>query len=295
MRVILLMGLLLVSACNPTKLKLPEVGRGELDRETAIQQEESATYQLKKQQRQVRKRLKLEQRLHEVGEKIQHAGLELCHAFGAQQDVCVYPMEYYYHPFLINAWADGNSITVTSRMIEFAKPDVYLAFVLAHEYAHNLLEHPQSSTWRAHLGGAIGAAADALARSEGIYTGGQFEDIGFEAGKLNYSQEMEYEADYLGLYILARAGYAIEEAPAFWRKMSERHPDAVYLASSHPTNPARFVALEHAIKEIKAKQAAGKALVPERQEAVATSSSAPRTSSRGPASRDVRKRVFTGR
>jgi hypothetical protein len=73
----------------------------------------------------------------------------------------------------------------------------------------------------------------------------------------------------VGLYYVARAGYDIEHAADFWRRMAVNEPKAMQGGLTHPSAPARFVALEAARDEIKAKIAAGKPLVPEMKEAEA--------------------------
>src|SRR5262249_47688028 len=40
-----------------------------------------------------------------------------------------------------NAYADGRYLVVTSAMVEFVADDAELSFVLAHELAHNILQH----------------------------------------------------------------------------------------------------------------------------------------------------------
>jgi predicted Zn-dependent protease len=80
-----------------------------------------------------------------------------------------------------------------------------------------------------------------------------------------YSKEFEAEADYVGLYLMARAGFAIEDTPNFWRRMAIAHPGSVKrgLAASHPPTPERFLALEKTVEEIDAKRARSEALLPE--------------------------------
>lgn len=43
----------------------------------------------------------------------------------------------------LNAWADGRTVSVTAKMMRFAAEDDALAFVIAHEMAHNLLGHAE--------------------------------------------------------------------------------------------------------------------------------------------------------
>jgi Peptidase family M48/PDZ domain len=43
----------------------------------------------------------------------------------------------------LNAWSDGRTVAVTSRMMEFVPDNGELAFVVAHEMSHNILRHAE--------------------------------------------------------------------------------------------------------------------------------------------------------
>ncbi len=83
------------------------------------------------------------------------------------------------------------------------------------------------------------------------------------AGGGAFSVEFEREADYVGLYMMARAGYAIETAPNFWRRMAMRDPKSIEHASSHPSTADRAASLDGAVDEIRRKQSQQLALLPE--------------------------------
>jgi predicted Zn-dependent protease len=114
-------------------------------------------------------------------------------------------------------------------------------------------------------GAGIGLVFDILAAVAGVNTGGDFMRIGAGAGAGAFSQDFEAEADYVGVYLMARGGYDIGLAPNFWRRMAVIHPGSIKTnhSSTHPSAPERFVALEGAVGEIRAKLAAGKPLTPE--------------------------------
>jgi predicted Zn-dependent protease len=77
-----------------------------------------------------------------------------------------------------------------------------------------------------------------------------------------YSIANEKQADYVGLYFMARARYDITAAEAFWRRLNET-TRATAVNVTHPTGEARLGALQAAIAEIKAKQKAKKPLEPD--------------------------------
>jgi predicted Zn-dependent protease len=99
-----------------------------------------------------------------------------------------------------------------------------------------------------------------------VNTGGEFTKQGGAAGAMTYSQDFEREADYVGLYILARSGRPFANSPNFWRRMAQESPGSIKYASSHPTSAERFVRLEKVVAEIEGKQAQGAPLLPELKE-----------------------------
>ncbi len=89
-----------------------------------------------------------------------------------------------------------------------------------------------------------------------------------------YSQDFEAEADYVGLYVMARAGYDFHDAVTVWRRMAVNSPGAITMASDHPATSERFVALQAAIQEIDAKVAQGQKLLPNEQGSATTAAAA---------------------
>lgn len=161
----------------------------------------------------------------------------------------------------LNAFADGTRVVVEPGMMRFAD-DTELAFVLSHEMAHNLMGHVTALKTNVATGAIAGTLADRFLESQGYATGGKLAELGTQYGRYRFSPEFEYEADYVGLYIMARSGYDYTKGPEFWRRMTAASPDAAGGGPTHPGNAERYVAMQSAINEIKAKQAAGQPLVP---------------------------------
>ncbi|MDA1369724.1 MAG: M48 family metallopeptidase [Proteobacteria bacterium] len=169
--------------------------------------------------------------------------------------VCDYQVELVLRDEL-NAFADGDAVFLTRRMLRFTDDDKELALVIAHELAHNIMDHipkRQQNYW-------VGAVIDIAANTQGVDTDGFFSDMTSRA----YSHEFEAEADYVGMYILARTGTDLDGASYFWRRMAIESPGNIDSHSlSHPATAERFLALEAAILEINEKKAAGSPLNPE--------------------------------
>jgi membrane-associated protease RseP (regulator of RpoE activity) len=158
----------------------------------------------------------------------------------------------------INAFSDGENIVVFTGLMRITENDDELAFVVAHEIAHNVLGHVRKRRGNVLLGSILDIL---LAGVTGVSTGGLFGRIGGAA----YSQGFEFEADYAGLYIAARAGHDVSGAANFWRRLAAEHPRSMEkaFAATHPSTPERFVAMEKTINEIKEKQKLGQPLIPE--------------------------------
>lgn len=162
----------------------------------------------------------------------------------------------------INAFADGERVIFTTGMMRFIQSDDELALVMGHEFAHNFRGHIDAKRGNATAGQVIGTLLDILAAAGGVNTGGAMGNSLAQLGAGAFSQGFEAEADYAGLYVMARAGYPIDDAPNFWRRMAVANPNGITHASSHPATPERFVALGATIREIKEKQATGRPLLP---------------------------------
>jgi Zn-dependent protease with chaperone function len=153
----------------------------------------------------------------------------------------------------INAYANGRELTVTSGLLRFLGADGEIAVIVGHEIAHNVMGHNSGV-------GAPGIAA--------LYDffGLGVKPRGAGAGPtLPINQAFEAEADYVGLYLMARAGFPIEAAPGVYRRFAVSAPSSIIARSgaSHPSSPARVVMLGDTVREIAAKRAGGQPLFPD--------------------------------
>lgn len=201
-------------------------------------------------------------RLGPIAARVSRASGSMCRDLHGSSRDCSFTVILNPHEHGLNAHADGQNVVIYPAMIDFARNDNHLAFVIAHEFAHNIMGHVSAQRQNVSLGTLLGTVADVAAGAGGMNTQGVFGQVGSQQGMLHYSSAFEAEADYVGLYILARAGFRIEEAPDFWRMMSLAEPDAVYISSSHPNNPARTIAMTKTVGEIRAKQRARQPLIP---------------------------------
>jgi membrane-associated protease RseP (regulator of RpoE activity) len=162
----------------------------------------------------------------------------------------------------INAFADGRNIHVNRPMLRLATTDDELALVIAHEIAHDGQHHIQAKAHNARILGIPGLLLDIAEAANGVDTHGAFSKAGAQFGMAHAAAGFEAEADYVGMYYMARAGYGTDGVEEFWRKMAVEAPDAIFVKSDHPPTPDRFLAIAAAAKEIEAKRLAGAPLVP---------------------------------
>jgi hypothetical protein len=126
-----------------------------------------------------------------------------------------------------NAFANGRYVTVTTAVLAFAQSEDELAVIIAHEMAHNILNHP-----------------DRL-EAEGVPRG-LLRGIGANAEKVWRS---EAEADQLSIRLLAAGGYDVGAAIPFWRRFYARF-DGPQIFRTHPSLRARERIIAEAIAEL---------------------------------------------
>lgn len=151
----------------------------------------------------------------------------------------------------INAFAlPGGKVGVYTGLFEVARTEDQLAVVIGHEIAHVTARHGNERMSQYLLVTAGGIALDtALSRQEEETR--QMALMAYGAGAtfgyiLPFSRGAESEADELGLYYAARAGYDPREAPRFWERMSEAAEGSAppEWLSTHPSHGTRVDDLE---------------------------------------------------
>jgi predicted Zn-dependent protease len=123
----------------------------------------------------------------------------------------------------INAFAlPGGKVAVYTGILKVTKTEAGLATVMSHEVAHALQRHGAERYSRgileqiAQIGAVAGAATGGI--DPGVAMGAM---SAYGVGiSLPNSREQESEADYIGLQLMAKAGYDPREAVDFWERMS---------------------------------------------------------------------------
>jgi len=100
----------------------------------------------------------------------------------------------------INGHTDGTDVLITSALMRSVPDDTNLALVIAHEMAHVIAGH----------------------------------------AAMVPSQDLELEADRMALVLIARAGYDVDAAVAYWDSAVHPHAGGTKYESTHPSTQARY-------------------------------------------------------
>lgn len=158
---------------------------------------------------------------------------------------------------IANAFAiPGGKIFVFSGLLDVTKNDDGLAFILGHEVAHVVARHgaEQMAVGSVMLGVSVLLSAlfgdnigsFLLARVLGLLT------------ELQYSRNMESEADFIGLVLMQNAKFDINEAPRVWERMLKHEEQAgesntATFLSTHPPTEDRLSDINRWVQDLKNK------------------------------------------
>jgi hypothetical protein len=141
-----------------------------------------------------------------------------------QPTACPAAIELSNQPFM-HASTDGKRVRISRDMLHFAADDSELAFVMGHELAHVLLHHSPMA---------------------------------------DNSKRRRYalEADYVGIYIVARARYDVVIASHFIERLAQSTPGFDVGHPDYPSSSERYAMLHRAVIEIEHKSEARLTLAP---------------------------------
>ncbi len=151
---------------------------------------------------------------------------------------------------VVNAWcAPGGKMMVyeglwdpKKGLVEKGNVDQYAA-VMAHEMAHANARHVTESISRnmtiMMVGAAVQTAVAAGGYQEGSDLFGQIFSQGMDIFVPSYSRKNEFEADELGFFYMAKAGYDPRVAVELWKKAAKKKKDMASIFASHPTSGER--------------------------------------------------------
>ena len=150
----------------------------------------------------------------------------------------------------VNAFAmPGGKVVIYTGLLPVTQTEEALAVVIGHEIAHVIAQHSSerlSQQMALQYGGAI--AGGLLGNSQAMQQLGQTV-FGLSAQygvMMPYARKQEYEADEIGLIVMAMAGYDPQVAVPFWTRMAQSGGGAQVpeFLSTHPTDNKRIANIE---------------------------------------------------
>jgi predicted Zn-dependent protease len=147
----------------------------------------------------------------------------------------------------LNAWCmPGGQIAFYEGILPVCQDENGIAVVMGHEIAHAVAQHGNerlSQQLAIQMGGIALSEALKTQKQETMYLAMLAFGVGAKVGvELPFSRTHEAEADELGLYFMAMAGYDPQTAPAFWERMEARSSSRPpKFLSTHP-NPSDRIA-----------------------------------------------------
>lgn len=150
----------------------------------------------------------------------------------------------------VNAFAmPGGKVVIYTGLLPVTQTEEALAVVMGHEIAHVIAQHSNerlSQQVALQYGGAV--AGGLLGNSQAMQQlGSTVFGLGAQYGvMMPYARKQEYEADEIGLIIMAIAGYNPQAAVPFWTRMAQSGGGAQIpeFLSTHPTDSKRIANIE---------------------------------------------------
>ncbi len=156
----------------------------------------------------------------------------------------------------VNAFCmPGGKIVVYEGLMKLMASEDELAVVIGHEVAHAVAKHSNErmsqqilAQYGAQALGQILDGKSAAAQQIGNTVFG----LGAQYGvMLPFSRQHEIEADYIGLILMAQAGYNPNVAVDFWQKMSAGSGGSVpEFMSTHPSDATHINEMKRRMPEI---------------------------------------------
>ncbi len=193
-----------------------------------------------------------------VGENIAYAVEQYMREQGMQDEIKGFQWEFnLLAEDIVNAWCmPGGKVAFYSGIMPICQDEQGVAVVMSHEIAHAIAEHG-SERMSQQLTAQLGGAALSVALSQKPQQTQQLANTAFGLGAqygvlLPFSRTHESEADELGLYFMAMAGYNTEAAVPFWQRMAAQGGGSPpEFLSTHPAPETRIRNIEKTIPKTK--------------------------------------------
>ena len=185
-----------------------------------------------------------------VGQRIAVAAERWLNANGHQGYLKDYKWDYnLVDDKTVNAWCmPGGKIVFYTGILPIAAGETGVAAIMGHEVAHALANHGQQRMSAGLLQQGVAIAGNIAIKDEKSRNAfNQYYGIGSSVGvMLPFSRAHETEADRIGLYLMAIAGYNPDEAAELWKRMKANSGGQAppEFLSTHPSNDTRIANLK---------------------------------------------------
>ncbi|MCP4054395.1 MAG: M48 family metallopeptidase [Mesoflavibacter sp.] len=181
-----------------------------------------------------------------VGQRIAVAAERWLNANGKPGYLNDYKWEYnLIQEDVVNAWCmPGGKIAFYTGILPVAENETAIAVIMGHEVAHALANHGQqrmSAGMLQQVGAVAGNVAIKDEQTRNAFN--QYYGVGSQVGlMLPFSRSHETEADRIGLYLTAIAGYNPDEGAELWKRMAQASGGQAppEILSTHPANESRI-------------------------------------------------------
>ncbi len=152
----------------------------------------------------------------------------------------------------------GGKVFVYSGILKYTSNKNELAAVMGHEIGHALARHGAERLSQSQLANFGGQILKVVMATQGVSSGSsnavlQAYGMASQYGViLPYSRTQEYEADKIGLVLMAKAGYDPSATVVFWNKFikSNNGRKVPEYASTHPDPTNRIAQIQAIIPEV---------------------------------------------
>ncbi|MEM8969294.1 MAG: M48 family metallopeptidase [Bacteroidota bacterium] len=190
-----------------------------------------------------------------VGEKIAYSVEKYMAEKGLSKEIEGFKWEFnLIQEDIVNAWCmPGGKVAFYTGIMPICQNEEGVAVVMSHEIAHAVAEHG-SERMSQQLAAQMGGSALSVALQNKPAATRQLANTAFGLGSqygvlMPFGRTQESEADELGLYFMAMAGYNPEAAVPFWQRMAkqgggQRPPEFL---STHPAPETRIRDIQQTI------------------------------------------------
>ncbi len=191
-----------------------------------------------------------------VGVKISSAVEEYLRMNNMESEIANFAWEFnLVQDTTVNAFCmPGGKIVFYEGILPYTHSEGGIAVVMGHEIAHAVAKHSNERLSQQMLLQYGGAITDLLVHNKSDITRAGINTlygIGAQVGVLlPYSRKQEYEADRLGMILMAMAGYDPAETILFWERMTANGSGSVVdFMSTHPADQKRIATIQKVLPE----------------------------------------------